>query len=357
MTDPKYTHSKEQSGEILRRTLPLMSKQSAALHPVSYAIWYEYVSGINTELSKAMDALLASGKTLDEDTVNELYSQHVADVDEAKVQGITENFQELLTKMSLSAKETGEQASHYGSALEEWEKQLSSTSISMTKSETGLQNILENTGLMKESVDGLKARLDESQTEIDMLRSELVRAREEAILDPLTGLQNRRGFERKLAEYLAVGIKLPENLSLLMLDIDHFRRVNDNFGHLFGDKVIRAVGQTIKSNIKQQDIGVRYGGEEFLVFLPETSIDCALRLAEKLRGLIASSRIKRTDSDEKLESVTISIGVAAHQSDETIEALIGRADRALYASKSHGRNVVTAATTSSRSSGGVILKE
>ncbi len=259
MVSHKYTHSKDQSAEILRQTLPLMSKQSAALHPVSYAVWYEYVSG----------------------TVSE--------------------------------------------------------------SETDLQDILQNTGIMKESVGGLKNRLDESQSEIESLRVELVRAREEAMTDALTGPQNRKGFERRLAEYLGPGMELPEHLSLMMLDIDHFKRVNDTFGHLFGDKVIRAVAQVIKSNIKGQDIGVRYGGEEFLVFLPETSIDGALRLAEKLRSLIASGRIKRTNSDETVESVTISIGVVGYRPAEAIEALIGRADAALYISKSNGRNRVTAA--------------
>ena len=356
MARPKYKHSKEQSGEFLRQTLPLMSKQSAALHPITYAVWYEHVSGINVGLSKAIDALVASGKMLDEELIDELYQQHVAPVDEAKVQRVTENFQELLTRMSLSAKQTGEQADHYGSALQDWEKQLSETTGDGSQPVTGLQTILKNTGVMKESVDGLKNRLNESESEIGTLRVALVRAREEAMVDALTGLLNRNGFESTIAEYRAAATKVPENLSLLMLDIDHFKRVNDNFGHLFGDKVIRAVAQTIKSNIKGQDVAVRYGGEEFLVFLPETPLEGALHLAEKLRSLIASSRIKRTNSDEKLESVTISIGVAAYQPGETIEALVGRADTALYAAKSHGRNVVTPATTSSRSSGGVVLQ-
>jgi diguanylate cyclase len=343
MAAPKYTHTKDQSAEFLRQTLPLMAKQSAALNPVSYAVWYEHVSGINTGLSKAIDVLIATGKALDEETINALYSQHVADADEGKVQRLTQSFQELLKIMSLSAKQTGEQASQYSLALAQWEKLLSTTPDTGSELETGLQAILQNTGLMQESVGGLKNHLDASQSEIETLRVELVRAREEAMTDALTGLQNRKGFERRLAEYIDAGLKLPENLSLMLLDIDHFKRVNDTFGHLFGDKVIRAVAQVIKSNIKGQDIGVRYGGEEFLVLLPDTSIDGALQLAEKLRGLIASGRIKRTNNNETVESVTISIGVAGYRSGETIEALIGRADAALYTSKTNGRNRVTAA--------------
>ena len=203
---------------------------------------------------------------------------------------------------------------------------------------------------MKESVDGLKSRLDESQTQIETLRVELLRAREEAMSDALTGLLNRKGLEYKLKEQLRPDMELPDNLSLLMLDIDHFKRVNDSFGHLFGDKVIRAVAQVIKGNIKGQDIGVRYGGEEFLVLLPETPVDGALVVAEKLRGLIASSRIKRINSDEMLESITISVGVANHEGGEGLEALIGRADEALYVSKSNGRNRVTTAVATAQDS-------
>ncbi len=343
MTGTKYAHTKEQSAEFLRQVLPLMSKQSAALHPISYAVWYEYVSGINPDIRKAVDDVSANGKTLDEDTVYALYSQHVAEADEAKVQRISASVQEVLTNLSLSAQQAGEQANQYGSALEQWGSQLVTPAGTETKSSSGLQDILQNTGLMKESVDGLKSRLDASQTQIETLRIELLRAREEAMSDALTGLLNRKGLERTLKEQLGPDMTLPGNLSLLMLDIDHFKRVNDSFGHLFGDKVIRAVAQVIKGNIKGQDIGVRYGGEEFLILLPLTPVDGALVLAEKLRSLIASSRIKRINSDEMLESVTISIGVASRQDGEVLEALVGRADEALYVSKSNGRNRVTAA--------------
>ncbi len=348
MASTRYVHSKEQSAEFLRQVLPLMSKQSAALHPISYAVWYEYVSGINPGIRKAVDGFSGNGKTLDEEAVQDLYARHVAEADEAKVQRISASVQEVLANMSLSAQQTGEQANQYGSALAQWGNQLLVPPGTEINADAGLQGMLQNTGLMKESVAGLKHRLDESHTQIETLRVELLRAREEAMSDALTGLLNRKGLERKLSEQLGADMELSANQSLLMLDIDHFKRVNDSFGHLFGDKVIRAVAQVIKGNIKGQDIGVRYGGEEFLILLPETPINGALILAEKLRGLIASSRIKRIHSDEMLESVTISIGVASHQNGETLEALIARADAALYVSKSNGRNRVTAAAATAQ---------
>jgi diguanylate cyclase len=350
MAEKKYPHSKEQSAEFLRQVLPLMSRHSAALHPISYALWYEYVAGINPALRNAVDSACVDGKTLDDAMVSELYAQYVAEPDHAKVQHISANVQKVLEAMSQSARETGEHANQYGSALQDWQHQLSAPAGAVGVANSGLQEILRNTGAMKESVNGLKSRLDESQTQIETLRVELQRAREEAMGDALTGLLNRKGLEKKLAEQFGGAAALPASLSVLMLDIDHFKRVNDSFGHLFGDKVIRAVAGVIKGNIKGQDIGVRYGGEEFLVLLPETPLDGALALAEKLRTLVASSRIKRQNSDEKLESVTISIGAAFRERDEALEALVERADTALYASKSNGRNRVTAAATAAPAS-------
>ena len=350
MATTKYAHSKEQSAEFLRQVLPLMSKQSAALHPISYAVWYEYVAGINPEIRKAIDGVSANGKTLDDTAVYALYAQHVAEADETEIQRISASVQEVLADISLSTREAGEQAKQYGSALQRWGDRVSTPTGAETKSAPDFRDILQSTGLMKESVDGLKSRLDQSQTQIETLRIELLRAREEAMSDALTGLLNRKGLERKLVEQLGPDMKLPGNLSLLMLDIDHFKRVNDSYGHLFGDKVIRAVAQVIKGNIKGQDIGVRYGGEEFLILLPETPGDGALVVAEKLRSLIASSRIKRINSEEMLESITISVGFASYQDGEELETLIGRADAALYASKSNGRNRVTAAATMAQDS-------
>ena len=101
MATTKYAHSKEQSAEFLRQVLPLMSKQSAALHPISYAVWYEYVAGINPEIRKAIDGVSANGKTLDDNAVYALYAQHVAEADETEIQRISASVQEVLADISL----------------------------------------------------------------------------------------------------------------------------------------------------------------------------------------------------------------------------------------------------------------
>jgi diguanylate cyclase len=119
--------------------------------------------------------------------------------------------------------------------------------------------------------------------------------------------------------------------------------VNDTHGHLLGDKVIRAVAHVLCSNIKGRDVAVRLGGEEFAILLPDTSVHGATTLAEKIRTLVASGRIRRNEGGELVGQITLSLGVAAAEKGDTIEALIERADRALYAAKRAGRNRVSVA--------------
>jgi diguanylate cyclase len=130
-------------------------------------------------------------------------------------------------------------------------------------------------------------------------------------------------------------------LALIMLDIDHFKRVNDTYGHPLGDRVIAAVGQSIRECVGQAGVAARYGGEEFAVLLPSQQIEIAERLAQSIRKRVEQGTIRRRHGEEPIDGVTVSAGVAVwHQEDDT-SSLIERADRALYASKRAGRNRVT----------------
>jgi diguanylate cyclase (GGDEF)-like protein len=188
----------------------------------------------------------------------------------------------------------------------------------------------------------LMRHLEKSRREVEMLREEILRAREDALADGLTGLLNRRGFDLAMQSCLALGGGHPEP-SLLIADIDHFKRINDNHGHIFGDRVIRGVASVLRDNVKGRDVAARYGGEEFIVLLPDTLPDGACILAEKIRGAVALCRFRRVDDREACEHVTISIGIAHHRNGETPVDFIERADAALYTSKANGRNRVTVA--------------
>ena len=160
-----------------------------------------------------------------------------------------------------------------------------------------------------------------------------------AITDGLTKLHNSRSFYSQLEVEVDRFNRYKHPLSLLLLDIDHFKEYNDSYGHLEGDKVLVRISQLIKSCLRKLDTAYRYGGEEFTVILPETSGDEAVLVAERIRKTIQSEKF--TPEDDKELGITISIGAAQYAPEEQLATFIQRADRAMYVSKQKGRNRVT----------------
>jgi diguanylate cyclase (GGDEF)-like protein len=162
-----------------------------------------------------------------------------------------------------------------------------------------------------------------------------------ATIDGLTGIANRATFDTTLFAELARAARQRADASLLLLDIDHFKALNDRHGHQVGDQVLRLVGTTLNATCREFDTAARYGGEEFAILLPETSREEALDVAERLRSAIAGM-------PSGLD-VTVSAGVATFPLDATgPDGLVAAADQALYSSKRNGRNRVTAASEADR---------
>jgi diguanylate cyclase (GGDEF)-like protein len=161
-----------------------------------------------------------------------------------------------------------------------------------------------------------------------------------AITDGLTKLHNSRSFYSQLEVEVDRFNRYKHPLSLLLLDIDHFKQYNDNFGHLEGDKVLVKISQLIRSCLRKLDTAYRYGGEEFTVILPETSCEEAELVAERIRTTIQTEKFKPRNAKEL--SITISIGTTQYDAEEQLSTFIQRADKAMYLSKQHGRNQVTA---------------
>jgi two-component system, cell cycle response regulator len=176
----------------------------------------------------------------------------------------------------------------------------------------------------------------------DYLRENLDQSLELAVTDQLTGLHNRRYMESQLDALVrraVVGGSDP--VALLVIDIDHFKKINDSFGHAVGDEVLREFAVRLASNVRAIDLPVRFGGEEFVVVMPETELAHAHRIAERIRLHVAGSPF-RVLGGEELLTVTISIGVAASLAEDDPARLIRRADEAMYEAKAHGRNRVIA---------------
>lgn len=160
-----------------------------------------------------------------------------------------------------------------------------------------------------------------------------------AITDGLTHLYNSRHFYHQLAVEVGRALRYKHHLALLLMDIDHFKRYNDKYGHLEGDKVLVRIAQVINSCLRGMDSAYRYGGEEFTILLPETTADEAMTVAERLRAAVSEETF--TPSPEIDLTITVSIGVTEYLRDEKKSSFVQRADQAMYLSKEKGRNGVS----------------
>jgi len=159
-----------------------------------------------------------------------------------------------------------------------------------------------------------------------------------ATFDSLTGLYNRRAILGKLRELINLANRYKEDFSLSMLDIDHFKKVNDRYGHLTGDDVLEKVAALIRGNIRDTDIAGRYGGEEFIIILPQTTLSSAWVVVERLRSIVERAEMK--DPAGNVFAITVSQGLAGWERGEDAHSLISRSDEALYKAKEKGRNRV-----------------
>jgi len=183
-----------------------------------------------------------------------------------------------------------------------------------------------------------QARVSDLNQRNQVLSEERSRYKSLSTRDPLTGVFNRLGFEQRWSELVDKPASWP--LSFLLLDIDHFKHFNDTYGHDLGDKVLRKVAETLDGSTRQQDLLCRWGGEEFLLLCPETGLENASCLAEKIRLLVAD-----TELGEGVDTrLTLSLSVCEVHADETFAEAFSRADRALYEAKGSGRNCVICAT-------------
>lgn len=199
----------------------------------------------------------------------------------------------------------------------------------------------------EELAGGSIAHILETVLERRRLKQEAADATEKlqrmAVLDSLTNVYNRRFFQERLDQEFARSRRYHRALSLIMIDIDHFKDCNDRAGHLGGDEALIKVSQTLTDSVRRVDVVARYGGDEFGVILPETDLHSALRLAQRLRERVVERSLTL---DDKIGRLTVSLGVAALSPDiEKPQDLLARADQALYQAKATGRNRVCSGLT------------
>ena len=273
----------------------------------------------------------------DLEQIYETYLSHIKTTDRidkvgARVIGEIDEVMTLLTDaLGMSAS--------YDASLNGASERLS-TAKSREQVRAIVEMLAKSTREMRETNKALEERLTLSKNEISNLQHSLEAIRAESLTDPLTGLGNRKYFDRMIDMAVQNALASGEPLSLMMFDIDHFKSFNDSYGHLTGDQVLRLVGMSLKQTIKGQDITARYGGEEFAVVLPNTALRQALTVADHIRRAVMAKELKKKSTGEILGRVTISVGVSMLKAGDDTDALIERADACLYAAKRNGRNRV-----------------
>jgi diguanylate cyclase len=338
----RYQESKEQSAELLRQVIALMGKHDAPFNPISFTVWYEFVSGMNAWLTQAVTEALLSEPRLSGATLLRLYQEGVAEVDPSAMYKIAHELQQTMAEIGAQASRTTQHAGQFGEQLEGLHAALGASDVAGVSSL--VSQAREGVALMQSSVGELAQQVAASHQSILRLQGELVRVRDEVLLDPLTQVLNRRGFDEKLAELLRQTPDPGRVHGLVMLDIDYFKRVNDAHGHVMGDRVLQAIGEVLRSCVtgKTQSVA-RFGGEEFAILLPNVSNDEPLKMAELVNQRTRAMRIRDRRTKAVVLGVTISGGVAVLQPDDDAQRFISRADRALYQSKQSGRDRVTCA--------------
>lgn len=330
------------AGEYLRLALPLMSRYGVPVTPPNYAVWYHYVSGANEALRRVVDDLVAAGTEITEALTRKLYHEYVSECNEERLQQARATLDGLVGSVDGTLESAQGEVTRYGESLARYAENLSQDPGDDAVRSI-VQGLLHDTASVQEVGDQLHARLEASRREAEALREELQLARQEALTDALTGLTNRKGFDLALAKMMNQAMESASQLCLALIDIDFFKRINDTYGHLLGDKVIQHVAKILHDSVKGKDCKARYGGEEFAVLLPETNLAGALTVAEKIRTTVESGRLIKAETREVIDSVTVSAGVARWHTGQSAEEFIGRADQALYQSKENGRNRVTSA--------------
>jgi diguanylate cyclase len=325
-----------------------MERRGVIPTPRAYDLWFAYRSGANPELTQRLADLLEQGEVLAPAVLDALHAEFLAGA-EVDVEAIATGSDEIeRAAQTLVEQVAGGQAAikGYGDALTHWARRLGGDDQTVGGLVQAVAALTTETTRAAERNRVLEQQLTASAARIAKLRQNLAQVKQAATTDALTGIANRKAFDARLKRALAQARSEPPGtaastaLSLLLLDIDHFKAFNDTHGHRVGDLVLRLVARVLADNVKGRDTAARYGGEEFAILLAGADLRAAATVAQQICEALSGKRLVNKGSGQGLGHITVSVGVAQYRLGESATALVERADAALYEAKRTGRNRV-----------------
>lgn len=343
-----YPHDQKQAKAYAEQALDRILQEGLPPTPDIYELWYVYYAGISPEVSRAIDILVANKQKITEDRCRDLHTRFLSEArNEEMIRRAGDQINATIKNVTGAVRDVHDATASYSGTLETVSEKMSKVQ-KPEEVRAIVQTVMADTKEMLQRNQKLEAELDKSSALMEVLQRDLEQVRKEAMTDGLTGLSNRKAFDAAIARVSEEAQASNTTFTLLMVDIDHFKSFNDNYGHQIGDQVLRLVARTLVEGVKGRDIAARYGGEEFAIILPETTLSAGVAVGNSLRKAVATKDVINRSTGEKLGRITMSVGVAEFTSGEPTEDLIERADAALYTAKHNGRNQVAAAPTSTK---------
>jgi diguanylate cyclase len=321
--------------------LALMGECNVVSTPDNFELFYAYASGENPAITNMLAAIIHARKPFTPELLQDLRLRCLSGARAAlAMDSVGGDVGAVIDGVLGKLEESARDAAIYKDTLSAATGELGGerSPADLRKLVDGLINA---TRVMEQRTKSLEGELQASSAQVSELRDKLDDVRKESLTDALTKIANRKAFDdavRQAMEAVALG----EEVTLLLCDIDHFKRFNDTWGHQTGDQVLRLVAHCLSENVKGRDTAARYGGEEFAVLLRGSNLAAATRVAEQIRETVQTKKLVKKSTGEILGTITISIGVAQFVAGEGVEAVIRRADACLYGAKHNGRNLVIA---------------
>jgi diguanylate cyclase len=343
-TQSTFSEDLQSAKQSAEAALGEMIKYGVPPTPPNYCVWYTYMTRAITGLTRDIDERIALQKGFGWQANQELYERYFGtDVESAAVRKSGGALKQTMGRVLVQLDAAGADAAAFGETLVQVGGSLATVPVvEGSKVQAVVHRLSGATKDMVKRNHDLESELRKSTDEITTLQDRLETARREAFTDALTGIGNRRCFDLALAEHGARAMNGEAELCLLLVDIDHFKKFNDSYGHRIGDQVLKVVGAQLKQMSRNADTAARYGGEEFALLLVDAPFEVAMRRADQLREALANNYLRNKATGDLYGQITVSVGVARFRMTDNVESFVGRADAALYQAKSSGRNKVIA---------------